>query len=157
MTNRRKKLIGCLAFCAFFSLLLVALLPEPHAPKIDPKYRRSIEDMKKLRTACLAYKKDVSFIPNEIKELYANTLKIENWKGPYMTEEVKVNPWGNPYQIILYEATWENGKKTYHFLIYGKGSENSTLPYYELPVEKTDTKPENANMYCTEMPHATNK
>ncbi|HTQ38113.1 MAG TPA: type II secretion system major pseudopilin GspG [Pirellulales bacterium] len=50
---------------------------------------------------CERYNLDMNAYPTTLDQLFTNPggPKADAWTGPYLTKEVPLDPWGNPYQI----------------------------------------------------------
>lgn len=136
------------------SILLIALLSKTGG-EVDKAYRKLAFDMQKLRDACLRYKNDIGFVPEMISELYENSQNNERWRGPYLKEEVKINPWGNPYIIVFNDDFEQIGEKSV-FEIFSFGPKdlfftddngNKVPSYFTSVINRCDKRPGNLSRY----------
>lgn len=93
-------------------LMIIALLAGFVGPKLfsqvdQAKIKTARSQMKSLSESLGQYRLDVGQYPSENQGLKALTHKpagVNNWRGPYLSQEVPNDPWGNPYQ-------WNNPTK----------------------------------------------
>jgi general secretion pathway protein G len=111
-------------------LMIIALLAGFVGPKLfsqvdQAKQKTARSQMKSLSESLGQYRLDVGQYPTAGQGLTALTHKpsgVNNWRGPYLSQEVPKDPWGNPYQWnnptrnknVIYEvdilSTGINGK-----------------------------------------------
>ena len=73
-----------------------------------PKEKTAMRQMRSLAEALGQYRLDTGSYPTETQGLKALTEKpsnAQNWNGPYLSQHVPLDPWGNPYQ-------WHNPART---------------------------------------------
>ncbi|SNY65704.1 type II secretion system major pseudopilin GspG [Enterobacter sp. CC120223-11] len=87
-------------------LMIIALLAGFVGPKVfsnvdSAKEKTAVRQMRSLADALAQYRLDVGQYPSETEGLSALTEKpssAQNWNGPYLSQKVPADPWGNPYQ-----------------------------------------------------------
>ncbi|MDR3432772.1 MAG: type II secretion system major pseudopilin GspG [Rouxiella aceris] len=93
-------------------LMIIALLAGFVGPKLfsqvdQAKEKTARSQMKSLSESLGQYRLDVGQYPTASQGLKALTHQpsgVKNWRGPYLSQEVPNDPWGNPYQ-------WNNPAK----------------------------------------------
>ncbi|NMP29376.1 type II secretion system major pseudopilin GspG [Rahnella sp. SAP-1] len=93
-------------------LMIIALLAGFVGPKLfsqvdQAKEKTARSQMKSLSESLGQYRLDVGQYPTASQGLKALTHQpsgVNNWRGPYLSQEVPNDPWGNPYQ-------WNNPAK----------------------------------------------
>lgn len=87
-------------------LMIIALLAGFVGPKVfsnvdSAKEKTAQRQMRAIADAMVQYRLDVGRYPDESEGLKALTEKpssAHNWKGPYLTQQVPMDPWGQAYQ-----------------------------------------------------------
>nr|WP_219826143.1 type II secretion system major pseudopilin GspG [Scandinavium goeteborgense] len=87
-------------------LMIIALLAGFVGPKVfsnvdSAKEKTAMRQMRSLADALAQYRLDVGLYPSESDGLQALTEKpttAQNWNGPYLSQQVPLDPWGNAYQ-----------------------------------------------------------
>ena len=87
-------------------LMIIALLAGFVGPKVfsnvdSAKEKTAMRQMRSLADALGQYRLDVGSYPSEAQGLKALTEKpagVKNWQGPYLSQHVPMDPWGNAYQ-----------------------------------------------------------
>ena len=87
-------------------LMIIALLAGFVGPKVfsnvdSAKEKTAMRQMRSLADALAQYRLDVGTYPNESEGLNALTEQpssAPNWNGPYLSQQVPADPWGNAYQ-----------------------------------------------------------
>ena len=99
-------------------LLVVVTIIAMFAALVGPRLFRHVgrsrvtatrAQINSFQTALGAYKLDTSKFPTTEQGLQALRVKPEglnNWDGPYLPQEIPVDPWGNPY---VYKFPGEHG------------------------------------------------
>lgn len=115
-------------------LMIIALLAGFVGPKVfsnvdSAKEKTAMRQMRSFADSMAQYRLDVGHYPSESEGLKALTEKpsaAQNWKGPYLSQQVPMDPWGNPYQ-------WHNPtreKETINEVdITSGGKEGKTIIY----------------------------
>jgi general secretion pathway protein G len=116
-------------------LMIIALLAGFVGPKVfsnvdSAKEKTAMRQMRSLADALAQYRLDVGLYPSESEGLKALTEKpttAQNWNGPYLSQQVPMDPWGNAYQWhnptrekdSINEVDITSGGKDGKTLIYG--------------------------------------
>ncbi|NYS30047.1 type II secretion system major pseudopilin GspG [Pantoea sp. WMus005] len=87
-------------------LMIIALLAGFVGPKVfsnvdSAKDKTAQRQMRAIADAMVQYRLDVGHYPDESEGLRALTEKpasAQNWKGPYLSHQVPLDPWGQAYQ-----------------------------------------------------------
>lgn len=87
-------------------LMIIALLAGFVGPKVfsnvdSAKDKTAQRQMRAIADAMVQYRLDVGRYPDESEGLKALTEKpssAQNWKGPYLSHQVPLDPWGQAYQ-----------------------------------------------------------
>lgn len=87
-------------------LMIIALLAGFVGPKVfsnvdSAKEKTAVRQMRSIADAMTQYRLDTGNYPSEAEGLKALTEKpssAQNWNGPYLTQQVPADPWGNAYQ-----------------------------------------------------------
>lgn len=87
-------------------LMIIALLAGFVGPKVfsqvdGAKDKTAMRQMRSLADTLGQYRLDVGHYPTEAQGLKALTEKpagVENWHGPYLSQNVPLDPWGNAYK-----------------------------------------------------------
>lgn len=89
-----------------FTILVIAVIGilsvYPYLREIrgTPKSALAIPKMEPVRTAIQRYIHDTGRFPSRLEDLIECPVGLENsWKGPYLTEEQLLDPWGNKYKL----------------------------------------------------------
>jgi general secretion pathway protein G len=103
-------------------LLVIALLAGYVGPKLfgeigKARVKTATAQMKTLSGALDRYRLDTGRLPSTdqgLKALVQNP-GVKGWHGPYIDNDVPLDPWGNPY---VYRAPGQSGRD-YDLLSYG--------------------------------------
>lgn len=87
-------------------LMIIALLAGFVGPKVfsnvdSAKEKTAMRQMRSLADALGQYRLDTGSYPSEMQGLKALTEKpsgAQHWNGPYLSQQVPLDPWGNAYQ-----------------------------------------------------------
>ncbi|OON41348.1 type II secretion system protein GspG [Izhakiella australiensis] len=87
-------------------LMIIALLAGFVGPKVfsnvdQAKEKTALRQMRSFADALSQYRLDTGAWPTEGQGLKALTEKpanVKNWNGPYLSQQIPNDPWGNPYQ-----------------------------------------------------------
>lgn len=112
--QRRRKLAGVTLIEMLVVVTIIALFAAVVGPSLfrradEARKTAAREQIRNFRTALGAFKLDTGVFP--VTELGLNALRlrpgnINNWSGPYLPQEIPLDPWGNPY---LYKFPGEHG------------------------------------------------
>jgi general secretion pathway protein G len=116
-------------------LMIIALLAGFVGPKVfsnvdSAKEKTAMRQMRSLADALGQYRLDTGSYPSESQGLKVLTEKpagVQRWNGPYLSQQVPADPWGNPYQWhnptrskdSLHEVDITSGGKDGQEIIYG--------------------------------------
>lgn len=115
-------------------LMIIALLAGFVGPRLfsqvdQAKDKTALSQMKSLSDALSQYRLDVGQYPSETQGLKSLTTRpngVTNWRGPYLSKAVPMDPWGNPYQ-------WHNptrGKNAvYEVELLATGNDGKAVTY----------------------------
>lgn len=87
-------------------LMIIALLAGFVGPKVfsnvdSAKEKTAMRQMRSFADAMAQYRLDTGHYPSESEGLKALTEKpsaAQNWNGPYLSQQIPMDPWGNAYQ-----------------------------------------------------------
>ena len=114
----RARQLSRAAGVTLIELLVVVTIIAMFAALVGPRLFRHVgrsrvtatrAQINSFQTALGAYKLDTSKFPTTEQGLQALRVKPEglnNWDGPYLPQEIPVDPWGNPY---VYKFPGEHG------------------------------------------------
>ena len=101
--------------------LLVGLVGPRLFSRVDSSKVETAEtQVRMLKAAMQTFRLDMGRYPTTdegLKALSINSASSERWNGPYLEEELPLDPWGNPY---AYKDTAENFQG---FALYSKGAD----------------------------------
>ena len=98
--------------------LLAGLVGPQFFGKVDSsKVRTADTQVKMLKMALQTYRLDVGQYPETLEELSVKNPSNTNWAGPYLDEELPLDPWGNAY---VYK---QDSKASQGFLLYSYGAD----------------------------------
>lgn len=115
-------------------LMIIALLAGFVGPKVfsnvdSAKEKTALRQMRSLADALGQYRLDVGQYPTESQGLNALTAKpagVNSWRGPYLSQQVPLDPWGNSYQ-------WHNPTREKNTInevdIMSMGKDGNTITY----------------------------
>jgi general secretion pathway protein G len=128
MDNRHKtrKKLGFTLIELLVVILILAVLAAMIVPRLvgrgeDAKVTAAKSDLSAIGRLLETFRIDTGRYPTTEEGLGALRTQpsdLENWKGPYTTKEVELDPWGNPY---VYEYPGTEGEDSY--LLYSYGSD----------------------------------
>jgi len=89
-------------------VLIIAILASLIVPNLikkadEAKVAKATADISSLEDSLQAYRLDNGTYPTTDEGLQALTVQpsdARNWKGPYLTKGVPLDPWGNQYQYV---------------------------------------------------------
>jgi general secretion pathway protein G len=113
-TRRRRSRAGVTLIEMMVVVTIIALFVALVAPKLfkqadKAKITAARAQMNNFMTALGAYKLDTSTFPTTEQGLAALRVRPSNmplWNGPYLPQDVPMDPWGRPY---VYKYPSENG------------------------------------------------
>lgn len=104
MRNRKQNgftLIELLVVLVIIGLLSGLVGPRLFGELDKSKVKAAQSQIQLLRGALQTFQLDVGRFPNEregLKSLEVRPSGVSAWQGPYVSDPVPVDPWGNPYQ-----------------------------------------------------------
>jgi general secretion pathway protein G len=108
-------------------ILILAILAALVVPRVvgrtgDAKRAKAASDIATMSSLLQQYKIDNDVYPSTeqgLTALRAQPSDAPNWRGPYTTKDIPVDPWGNEY---VYEAPGANGED---FVIISYGADGA--------------------------------
>jgi general secretion pathway protein G len=105
-------------------LMILATLAAIVVPKLAGRSEQARETAAKTQiahfsTALDAFEVDNGYYPqgsDGLKELLEQPKNANNWRGPYLKQDIPKDPWGNPY---TYEAPGKHNEKGYDLMSPG--------------------------------------
>lgn len=87
-------------------LMIIALLAGFVGPKVfsnvdQAKEKTALRQMRSFSDALSQYRLDTGSYPTEaqgLKALIEKPTNVQNWNGPYLSQQIPVDPWGQAYQ-----------------------------------------------------------
>ncbi len=131
MHNKRYKQRGFTLLEMLVVLVIIGLLAGLVGPRMfsrvdDSKIKTAKVQVKMLKSALETMRLDINRFPTQqegLSLLYSapGTEPLKSlWRGPYLDEEVPLDPWGNPYQY----STSTRGKSL-PFALYSLGADGA--------------------------------
>ncbi len=102
--------VELLVVLAIIGLLLALVLPRTFGQHVRPKSEIAHSELDALSKALALYRQDVGSFPSSEQGLTALVAKpdgSERWMGPYLKDEVPLDPWGRAYE---YKSPGEHGE-----------------------------------------------
>ena len=102
-------LIELLVVIIILAILAAVVIPRVIGRTEDARFAKATADISTIDGVLEHYKLDTGSYPSTdegLQALVTNTSNNERWNGPYIKNQVPVDPWGNPY---LYRMPGENG------------------------------------------------
>ena len=120
--RRAFTLIEMLVVILILSILAALIIPRLVSRTSDAKIAAAKSDIATLTSLLQQYRVDNDKYPSTEDGLTA--LRVQpsdapNWKGPYLTKDLPVDPWGNPY---VYQSPGPDGQD---FLITSYGADGA--------------------------------
>ena len=109
-------------------LLLVMTILVTLAAIVVPKFTKRSEQAREtaaqtqisyIETALDAFEVDNGYYPtgsDGLEELMEEPDEARNWRGPYLKQEIDLDPWGNPY---VYECPGKHNEDGYDLMSMG--------------------------------------
>jgi general secretion pathway protein G len=103
-------LIELLVVILILGILASLVVPRVVGRTEDAKIAKAASDIATLGSVLQQYRVDNDAFPTSDEGL--NALRVQpadatNWRGPYTSREIPLDPWGNPY---VYESPGANGE-----------------------------------------------
>lgn len=102
-------LIELLVVIIILAILAAVVIPRVIGRTEDARFAKATADISTIDGVLEHYKLDTGSYPTSdegLQALVANVTNNERWNGPYIKNQVPMDPWGNPY---LYRMPGENG------------------------------------------------
>ena len=100
------------------SILAALIIPRLVNRTSDAKIAAAKSDIATLSSLLQQYRVDNDKYPtteDSLQALRVQPSDAPNWKGPYLTKDLPVDPWGNPY---VYQSPGPNGQD-FEIVSYG--------------------------------------
>lgn len=119
--RRGWSLLELLVVLVIIGLLTGLVVPNLMTYLANSQVRAADTQVKMLRTALLAYRLDVGAFPSTQEGLAALMRPppdvAEYWRGPYLDDEVPLDPWRTPYRYVFPADTLQG------FALYSLGAD----------------------------------
>ncbi len=102
-------LIELLVVIIILAILAAVVIPRVIGRTEDARFAKATADISTIDGVLEHYKLDTGSYPTSdegLQALVTNVTNNERWNGPYIKNQVPMDPWGNPY---LYRMPGENG------------------------------------------------
>lgn len=116
--RRAFTLIEMLVVILILSILAALIIPRLVSRTSDAKIAAAKSDIATLSSLLQQYRVDNDKYPTTedgLQALRVQPSDAPNWKGPYLTKDLPMDPWGNPY---VYQSPGPNGQD-YEIISYG--------------------------------------
>ena len=120
--RRAFTLIELLVVILILSILAALIIPRLVGRTSDAKIAKARSDIATISSLLQQYRMDNDRYPTTEQGLAALRVRppdAPNWKGPYTTKDVPLDPWGNPY---VYQTPGPDGQD---FLITSYGADGA--------------------------------
>lgn len=121
-SNRAFTLIELLVVILILSILAALIIPRLVSRTSDAKIAAAKSDIATLTSLLQQYRVDNDKYPTTeegLQALRVQPASATNWKGPYLTKDLPLDPWGNPY---VYQSPGPDGQD---FSIISYGSDGA--------------------------------
>ena len=121
-SRRAFTLIELLVVILILSILAALIIPRLVGRTSDAKIAKAKSDIATVSSLLQQYRMDNDHYPTTEQGLSALRVRppdAPNWKGPYTTKDIPLDPWNNPY---VYQAPGPDGQD---FLITSYGSDGA--------------------------------
>jgi general secretion pathway protein G len=111
-------LIEMLVVILILSILAALIIPRLVSRTSDAKIAAAKSDIATLSSLLQQYRVDNDKYPTTedgLQSLRVQPSDAPNWKGPYLTKDLPMDPWGNPY---VYQSPGPSGQD-YSIISYG--------------------------------------
>ncbi len=100
--------------------LLAGLVGPQFFGKVDSSKVRTAEtQVKMLKMSLQTFRLDVGRYPNKLSELNSAPANLAQWDGPYLDENLPLDPWNNDYIYLL------DGSAPQGFYLYSLGADGA--------------------------------
>ncbi|MGI4791544.1 MAG: type II secretion system major pseudopilin GspG [Janthinobacterium lividum] len=121
-SRRAFTLIEMLVVILILAILAALIIPRLIGRTSDAKIAKAKSDIATVSSLLQQYRLDSDRYPTTEEGLNALRVKpssAKNWKGPYTTKDIPLDPWGSPY---VYQAPGPDGQD---FLVTSYGADNA--------------------------------
>jgi len=103
-------LVEMLLVLVILAVLAAIVIPKMSGRSQQAKVTAAGTQIKSLETALDMFEADTGYYPKGLDALLNEPSGTQNWKGPYLKQEVPLDPWGNAYH---YTYPGKNNPKGY--------------------------------------------
>ena len=120
--DRRKSaftLIELLLVLVILGILAAIVVPKFSGRTEQAKLAAAQSQIATLNTALDAFEVDTGYYPkgkNGLVDLVQAPRDAQNWRGPYMKNDIPLDPWGHPY---IYECPGKHNPSSYDLMSMG--------------------------------------
>ena len=114
-SRRGFTLIELMVVILILAILAALIIPRVIGRTDDAKRQRAVSDMKTLSIELDKFKMDTDRYPlaeEGLDALRRQPTDVQNWRGPYITKDVPLDPWGGEY-------VYDSDGRTYTLVCYG--------------------------------------
>ncbi len=121
MNKRRRAftLIELIVVIIILGILAALIIPRVFSRSSEAKRAKAASDIATLRNALQQFRVDTDRFPTTEEGLNAlenPPANIKNWKGPYLTRQIPLDPWEHEYH---YEYPGAQGDDSFLLICYG--------------------------------------
>ena len=119
LSRRGFTLIELLLVLVILGILAAIVVPKFSGRTEQARQTAAVSQIATFGTALDAFEVDTGHYPrgrNGLLELVQQPRDAQNWKGPYMKNEIPNDPWGAPY---VYECPGKNNPSSYDLMSAG--------------------------------------
>ena len=112
-------LIELLLVLVILGVLAAIVVPKFSGRTEQARVTAATAQISTFSTALDAFEVDNGYYPkgkNGLQDLFTAPRDAQNWKGPYMKNEIPLDPWGNAYS---YECPGKNNPTSYDIMSMG--------------------------------------
>jgi general secretion pathway protein G len=120
--SRAFTLIELMVVILILAILAALIVPRVVGRTSDAKRAKAASDIATLSSLLQQYRIDTDQFPTTEQGLQALRIcpnGVNNWRGPYTTKDIPMDPWGNEY---VYQCPGPNGSD---FIIISYGSDGA--------------------------------
>ena len=117
--QRAFTLIELLLVLVILGILAAIVVPKFAGRTEQAKLTAAVSQISTLGTALDAFEVDNGYYPkgkNGLVDLVQPPRDAQNWKGPYMKNDIPLDPWGHPY---VYECPGKHNPTSYDLMSIG--------------------------------------
>lgn len=112
-------LIELIVVIFILAILAALIMPRIIGRTEDAKNAKATSDISVMKQAIRLYRVDTGRYPTTeegLQALRTDPGDVDNWRGPYLEEDIPNDPWNNPY---VYQYPGDEGDDSYVILSYG--------------------------------------